>query len=75
MDRIVEEVLEKYLDRSRLGIKKYGLTLAENNQDDFLNHLQEECMDSVLYLQKLKDILKMKGYKRLEDIPDFNQKS
>ena len=54
VDIIVEEVKSKFDERSKLGIKKYGTTLKENNTDDFLIHLQEELMDAVLYIQKLK---------------------
>lgn len=53
-DKIVSKVISKFEQRSSVGIKKYGTTLAENNQDDFLNHLQEELMDAVLYIEKLK---------------------
>tara|TARA_R110001592_G_scaffold162601_1_gene396199 strand:+ start:8502 stop:8651 length:150 start_codon:yes stop_codon:yes gene_type:complete len=46
--------MNKFSSRSSVGIKKYGTTLEENNTDDFLNHLQEELMDAILYIQKLK---------------------
>jgi hypothetical protein len=55
IDPIVEAVREKLKQRSSIGIKKYGTTLADNNTDDFLNHLQEELMDSILYIEKLKN--------------------
>ena len=52
-DPIVES-LKKDLDtRSKLGIEKYGTTLQENSQDDFLQHALEEAMDLSLYLKKL----------------------
>ena len=54
-DPIVKQVTYKFLQRSEVGIKKYGTTLHENNTDDFFNHLQEELMDAILYLQKLKN--------------------
>jgi hypothetical protein len=54
MDSIVQSVLDKYVKRSEVGVKKYGTTLEQNNTDDFLNHLQEELMDAVLYIEKLK---------------------
>ena len=54
-DPIVKQVTNKFLQRSEVGIKKYGTTLHENNTDDFFNHLQEELMDAILYLQKLKN--------------------
>jgi hypothetical protein len=57
-DKIVEQVLEKFSTRSEIGIKKYGTTLQDNDTDDFLNHLQEELMDAVLYIQKLKQLRK-----------------
>jgi hypothetical protein len=55
VDPIVEAVRERLKQRSSIGIKKYGTTLADNNTDDFLTHLQEELMDSILYIEKLKE--------------------
>jgi len=55
-DKIVQQVIDKFNQRSETGIKKYGTTLDQNNNDDFLNHLQEELMDAVLYIQKLKSL-------------------
>jgi hypothetical protein len=54
-DQIVLEVIEKYAQRSEVGINKYGTTLEQNNHDNYLKHLQEELMDATLYLQKLID--------------------
>lgn len=51
-DKVVERVRQKLLDRSQVGIKKYGTTLAENNKDNYLNHLQMELMDAINYLEK-----------------------
>jgi hypothetical protein len=55
-DKIVQQVIDKFNQRSELGIKKYGTTLEENNNDDYFTHLQEELMDAILYIQKLKSI-------------------
>lgn len=55
-DKIVQEVIDKFQQRSKVGIKKYGTTLQDNNTDDFINHLQEELMDAILYLQKIKHL-------------------
>jgi len=52
-DKIVEQVINKYEDRSYIGIAKYGTTLEENNKDNYLKHLQEELMDATLYLEKI----------------------
>ena len=54
-DPIVKKVTDKFKARSEIGIKKYGTTLAENNTDDFLTHLQEELFDASLYIEKLKE--------------------
>ena len=40
-DPIVQKVVEQFLKRSNEGIKKYGTTLAENSEDDFLQHLKK----------------------------------
>jgi len=54
-DQVVEDVLAKYKERSRKGIETYGTTLQDSSEGmrAFLVHLQEELMDSTLYLQKL----------------------
>ena len=49
-DPIVNQVIDKFKERSEKGIQTYGTTLHDNNTDDFLNHLQEELMDAVLYI-------------------------
>lgn len=58
-DPIVEQVKELFDKRSQIGIKKYGTTLYENNKDNFFDHLQQELMDGILYLQKImNDMIK-----------------
>jgi len=52
-DPIVEAVRQKLLERSQLGIKKYGRTQEDNNDQDMLVHLQEELMDACNYIEKL----------------------
>lgn len=54
-DEIVKKVVDKFQERSKVGIEKYGTTLKENNTDDFHNHLSEELMDALLYLEKIKE--------------------
>lgn len=68
IDPIVEAVVKKFRDRSNVGFKKYGTTLEANNTDDFLNHAIEESMDFILYLTKVKHILKERGCNKLEDL-------
>jgi hypothetical protein len=56
MDQILEEVIYRMRERSEVGIKKYGTTLDREDLShlDWLNHLQEELMDAINYIQKLK---------------------
>ena len=56
-DPIVERVVDKFVGRSDVGYKKYGVTLDKDPSEmlEWLNHLQEELMDAVLYLQKAKE--------------------
>jgi hypothetical protein len=55
-DQVVDNVIDKYYERSQVGITKYGTTLYNNNKDNYLLHLQQELMDATLYLQKLMDL-------------------
>jgi hypothetical protein len=52
-DKIVQQVVDKYTQRSEVGVSKYGTTLETNNKDNYLKHLQEELMDATLYIQKI----------------------
>ena len=54
-DTIVKKVVEKYEERSAVGIKKYGTTLNRNDLElkEWIIHLQEELMDATLYLEKI----------------------
>jgi len=60
-DPIVESVINQFSKRSEVGIKKYGTTLEENNDDDFLQHLKEELMDAILYIGKLQSLNNIKN--------------
>ena len=55
-DPIVESVINQFKTRSEIGIKKYGTTLERNDLTtlEWLQHLQEELMDAVCYIEKLK---------------------
>lgn len=60
-DNIIKKVVTKFIQRSELGIKKYNTTLDRTDLStlDWVNHLQEELMDAVNYLERLKmDITK-----------------
>ena len=57
-DKIVQSVIDKFNERSKLGIQKYGTTLDQSllTFDQWLTHAQEEAMDFVLYLEKIKKL-------------------
>lgn len=54
-DPIVEKVRQKLLDRSQVGMKKYGCTMERDDLTtlDFLKHHQEELMDAAIYVERL----------------------
>lgn len=56
VDSVVEAVVSKMRHRSAVGIKKYNTTMDRNDLSniDWLNHLQEELMDAIIYVEKLK---------------------
>jgi len=58
-DTIVSSVVQKFLSRSAAGIKKYGTTLDRKDLhvSDWITHAQEELMDGILYLEKLKQTI------------------
>jgi len=55
-DSIVDSVIRKFLERSAVGQKKYGVTLDRKDLKvlEWITHAQEELMDGILYLEKLK---------------------
>lgn len=57
-DKIVDDVISRFKQRSEVGIEKYGTTLYDSPDGfySFLNHLQEELMDATLYIEKLKQL-------------------
>ena len=55
-DPIIKRVINKIVGRSNVGFKKYGKTLKDDdtNLDGWLNHLQEELMDAVNYIERAR---------------------
>jgi len=55
-DSIVESVIRKFQERSDVGLAKYGVNLDRTDLKtlDWIQHAQEELMDGILYLEKLK---------------------
>lgn len=59
MDSIVTAIIAKFKVRSEVGKAKYGTDLDRTDLSvlDWINHAQEEHMDAILYLEKLKQTL------------------
>ena len=60
-DKIIQRVISKITSRSDVGFKKYGVTMYDDNEttlDGWLNHLQEELMDAVNYIEKTRMVLR-----------------
>lgn len=55
-DSVVQSVINKFKQRSEVGIKKYNTTLDREDltQLEWIDHAQCELMDGILYLEKLK---------------------
>ena len=60
-DPVVERVVDKFVSRSDVGFEKYGTTLEDERRlkmkglQKYLNDIQEELMDAVLYIQSARD--------------------
>ena len=52
-DEIVERVRRKLLQRSEVGIKKYGDTIWRNTDENYMKHLQEELLDGANYCEQV----------------------
>ena len=60
-DPVVENVVDKFVLRSDVGYAKYGRTLHSERTGKhkdlagYLNDIQEELMDAILYIQAAKE--------------------
>lgn len=59
VDTVVASVIAKFERRARMGKEKYGTDLDRNDLEKiaWINHAQEEAMDMILYMEKLKQEL------------------
>ncbi len=66
-DPIVERVCDKFVKRSDVGYEKYGKTLHDERTGKhkdllgYLNDIQEELMDAILYIQTAREELEDKA--------------
>ena len=62
-DPVVRHVCDKFVSRSDVGYEKYGSTLDDERRlkmkglAKYLNDIQEELMDAVLYIQAAREEL------------------
>ena len=62
-DPVVRNVVDKFVKRSDVGYAKYGSTLDDERRlkmkglQKYLNDVQEELMDAILYIQAARDEL------------------
>ena len=62
-DPVVKNVVDKFVSRSDVGYEKYGKTLDNERRGKYkdlagyLNDIQEELMDAVLYIQAAREEL------------------
>ena len=60
-DPVVRNVVDKFVKRSDVGYAKYGKTLHDERTGGhkdlagYLNDIQEELMDAILYIQAAKE--------------------
>jgi len=56
LDSVVKSVISKFVGRANVGMEKYGTNLDRDDLKtvEWINHAQEELMDGILYLEKLK---------------------
>ena len=62
-DPVVRNVVDKFVSRSDVGYSKYGSTLDDERRlkmkglQKYLNDIQEELMDAILYIQTAREEL------------------
>ena len=63
-DPVVRNVVDKFVSRSDVGYAKYGSSLDDERRlkmkglNKYLNDVQEELMDAVLYIQAAREELR-----------------
>ena len=57
-DSVVMSVIKQFKGRADFGLQKYGTNMDRQDLSvlDWIQHAQEEHMDAILYLEKLKQL-------------------
>ncbi len=55
-DSIVQSINEKLVDRAEVGYNKYNATMDRDDltEVEWITHAQEELLDMLLYMEKLR---------------------
>lgn len=58
-DSIVDSVIDSFVERSTVGKAKYGTNLDRQDLSlyDWIEHMQMELKDAILYLEKIKKVI------------------
>lgn len=59
VDSIVQTIIDRFESRAAFGKTKYGTDLDRTDLSvvDWIQHIQDELHDGILYLEKLKQVL------------------
>lgn len=63
LDSIVTSVINKIKSRAIVGFEKYGTNMDRSDLSllEWITHCQEELMDGMIYLEKIKNIIHNKN--------------
>ena len=61
-DSIVDSIVDQFIDRSRVGKAKYNTDLDRTDLSlvDWIEHMKQELLDAILYLEKIKKTIEGK---------------
>ena len=70
LDIVVTSVISSFVSRAKFGEMKYGTNLDRNDLStlDWIQHAQEELMDGILYLEKLKQQITKEKTEKNEEV-------
>jgi len=59
VDSVVQTIIERFESRAAFGKQKYSTDLDRTDLSvlDWIQHIQDELHDGILYLEKLKQVL------------------
>ena len=62
-DSIVDSIIDQFVSRASFGKTKYGVDLDREDLSvlEWIEHAKQEHMDAILYLEKLKKTVEVKG--------------